>query len=183
MFDGQRWRLSAVYPAPPARSKSGCALDVVHLPDHDPEGSLLMSESPGMRVDRLRRDGWVDLFVANSSLAGPLKCSVPVSNAHSRVSKITYCQHAGATISGAWVAWTTTGSDLLITNCNNERPTFRNDERRLHSHAEHCQRIRNHHGGVWGDVDADGWLDLFVVNFEGEAMAQQNPMCCITTLA
>ena len=121
-------------------------------------------------------DGWLDLFVANDSMANHLWINQRNGTfAESALQMGTAYGEEGLAKAGMGVAagdYDNDGDeDLLVLNLMREGATlFRNDGVKGFTDVSQVSGIHAHtlpwtgFGAGWADFDCDGWLDLFIAN-------------------
>jgi len=124
-------------------------------------------------------DGWVDLFVANDYLVNGNRVENAVANnflyrnngngTFMRITNVVAAQSTLWSISGAWGDYDNDGNlDLFVGNPGHPNSLYRNAGNGSFTKVTTgpiATDVQYSHAGVWGDVNNDGWLDLFVANF------------------
>jgi enediyne biosynthesis protein E4 len=123
-------------------------------------------------------DGYLDLFVANSTLADPSKNrnSLYQNNGNGTFTKITgspVVEDSGLHSSGAWADYDNDGRlDLLVAEWRSSRLLYHNNGDETFTRITQGAVVIDEtaaYSSAWGDYDNDGDLDLFVGNLDGDA--------------
>lgn len=141
----------------------------------DPGNAVVneMLESGGGFWTDLNNDGWLDLFVANGNLTSQNN-SLFINDKNGGFIKVLtgpVVTDGGSSIGGAFADYNNDGkSDLFVTNRN----FFKNFLYSGNGDSTFTKIITgsiindsaNSNSGHWVDIDLDGDLDLFVINFQ-----------------
>jgi len=139
----------------------------------NPVVNEMLESGGGFWVD-LNNDGWLDLFVANGNLTSQNN-SLFINNRNGGFIKVQsgpVVTDGGSSIGGAFADYNNDGkSDLFVTNRN----FFKNFLYTGNGDSSFTKIMTgsivndsaNSNSGHWLDIDRDGDLDLFIVNFQG----------------
>ncbi len=138
-------------------------------------------ESGGGSWIDVNRDGYLDLFVAHGNLSNQNN-SLYLNNragGYIKVSTGAIVTDGGSSIGSTWGDFNNDGKlDVFVTNRNsfgnflylgNGDSTFTKI-----TTGPVVTDIANSNSGTWVDVDGDGYLDLYVVNFQGNDYFYKN---------